>query len=92
MNKGREMRQPHLIATGRNLNPDNFFLILDCHAIAIGSNAIHALNILFCAHWILNVSYFPRLITFYNFLEVITKGKKPKSSVQALLAALETIV
>ena len=83
------MSQPHLSATGKQLSPDNYFLIVDSYILSICGNAVYALNALFCAHWAFNVDYFPRLHPFYNFLEVICLAKKPMCSILSLLSALD---
>ena len=70
------MSQPHLVATGKQLSPDNRFLIVDSYIISLCGNAVYALNALFCAHWAFNVDYFPRLHPFYNFLGSNLFGKK----------------
>ena len=77
------------MATGRQLNLDGFFLIVDSCVVLIGVDAIYALNALFCAHWAFNVECFSHLQPFYNFLEVINFGKNPMCSVRSLLAALD---
>ena len=73
--KHREMSQLHLVATGKQLSPDNYFLIVDAYVISVGRDAVYALNALFCAHWAFNVNYFLQLQPFYNFLEVICLAK-----------------
>ena len=52
------MNQPHLVATGIQLSPDNYFLIVDWYVISGGGNAVYALNALFCAHWAFKVDFF----------------------------------
>ena len=79
------MSQP---ATGKQLSPDNYFLIVDSYIISVCGNAVYALNALFCAHWAFKVDNFPRLQPFYNFLEVICLAKKTMCSILSLLSAL----
>ena len=48
--KPSEISQPHLVATGKQLSPDKYFLIVDSYIISLCGNAVYALNALFCAH------------------------------------------
>ena len=83
------MNQPHLVATGKQLSPDNYFLIVDWYVISGGGNAVYALNALFCSHWAFEVDYFSPLQPFHNFLEVICLAKKLMCSILSLLSALD---
>jgi len=76
------------VAIGKMQRPDQYFLILDSTAVQVGENAISALNKLFCAHFVFAVEYFPRLASFYNFLEVLALKKEPKCSVRSLLTTI----
>ena len=87
--KPSQMNQPHLVATGKQLSPDNYFLIVDWYVISGGENAVYALNALFCAHWAFKVDYFSPLQPFCNFLEVICLAKKLMCSILSLLSALD---
>ena len=83
------MSQPHIVATGKQQNPDNYFLIVDCNVKSVGGNAVYALNALFCAPRAFKVDYFSRLQPFYNFLEVICLAKKTMCLILSLLSALD---
>ena len=65
--KPKDLTQQFLLAIGEKQNRNEFHLVLDRQVLPLGGNPIVALSRLHYSFWVFNVSYFPRLNSFYNF-------------------------
>jgi hypothetical protein len=90
--KDEKYTQPFLVTVGHGLRPTQFFLAVDRQVIPCCSQQfVHAIDMLFRAHYVFDVQYAAPLHQFWEFLAanvyVILDPAKTRPSVRALGSA-----